>query len=102
MKALQRKLRFSSVCLSLVPLISALTGIAIATGAITLSKGMTVVIAALLAIAGAIPLCVIVTWADKRRMAVVALHKVREQGLITQEEFELRKHEILNRSWWYV
>ncbi len=66
---------------------------------------MKVIVAVLFVIAAvipAIPLIVLVTRADKIRSMVEALGRMRDSGLISQEDFDQKKHELLNRRLWHL
>jgi hypothetical protein len=87
--------------LSAVVAVAAVT-VAVRLGEIRASLGILgiLVVAAILAIAAAVPLCVLVTRADKRRLAIEGLRKIQEQGLITEADFEHQRSQILSRSQW--
>jgi len=61
---------------------------------------MNLILASLLAVVGSIPLLVLVTQAERRRKELEALQQRRAVGLISQQEFDRTRLEILNRSFW--
>ena len=63
-------------------------------------KIVAAVLFSLVAVIPAIPLIILVTRADKIRLAVEALERKHAIGLLSQSEFDEIKHELLHRSLW--